>query len=60
MSWFRAGATRRPPNACSRKLLKKQARAPHVLITDKLKSYATAKREIMPGVEHRQHKGLNK
>jgi putative transposase len=30
-----------------------------VLITDKLKSYAAAKREIMPGVEHRQHKGLN-
>ena len=32
---------------------------PRVLITDKLKSYAAAKREIMPGVEHRQHKGLN-
>jgi putative transposase len=42
-----------------RKLLKKQGRAPRVLITDKLKSYAAAKREIMPGVEHRQHKGLN-
>jgi putative transposase len=42
-----------------RKLLKKQARAPRVLITDKLRSYAAAKREIMPGVEHRQHKGLN-
>ena len=32
---------------------------PRVLITDKLRSYAAAKREIMPGVEHRQHKGLN-
>jgi putative transposase len=42
-----------------RKLMKKQGRAPRVLITDKLKSYAAAKREIMPGVEHRQHKGLN-
>ena len=42
-----------------RKLLKKQGRAPLVLITDKLRSYAAAKREIMPGVEHRQHKGLN-
>ena len=42
-----------------RKLLKKQGRAPRVLITDKLRSYAAAKREIMPGVEHRQHKGLN-
>ena len=30
-----------------------------MLITDKLRSYAAAKREIMLGVEHRQHKGLN-
>jgi putative transposase len=37
-----------------RKLLKKQLRAPRVLITDKLRSYGAAKREIMPGVEHRQ------
>ncbi len=42
-----------------RKLLKRQGQAPRVLITDKLRSYAAAKREIMPGVEHRQHKGLN-
>ena len=42
-----------------RQLLKRQLRAPRVLITDKLRSYAAAKREIMPGVEHRQHKGLN-
>jgi putative transposase len=42
-----------------RKLLKKQGRTPRVMVTDKLKSYAAAKREIMPGVEHRQHKGLN-
>src|SRR4051794_21473953 len=35
-----------------RKLMKKQERAPRVLITDKLRSYAAAKREIMPGVEH--------
>jgi len=31
-----------------RKLLKKQGRAPRVLITDKLRSYAAAKREIIP------------
>ena len=42
-----------------RKLLKKQGRPPRVLLTDKLRSYAAAKRAIMPGVEHRQHKGLN-
>jgi putative transposase len=29
------------------------------MITDKLQSYGAAKREIMPGVEHRSHKGLN-
>src|SRR5919112_604449 len=42
-----------------RKLLKKQGIAPRVMITDKLASYGAAKREIMRGVEHRQHKGLN-
>jgi putative transposase len=42
-----------------RKLLKRQCRAPRVLITDKLASYSAAKREVMPGVEHRRHKGLN-
>jgi putative transposase len=42
-----------------RKLLKRQGRAPRVLITDKLASYPAAKREVMPGVEHRRHKGLN-
>jgi putative transposase len=42
-----------------RKLLKKQGRAPRVLITDKLASYAVAKRAVMPSVEHRQHRGLN-
>jgi putative transposase len=29
------------------------------MITDKLASYSAAKRELMPGVEHRRHKGLN-
>src|SRR5215213_6981783 len=42
-----------------RKLLKRQCRAPRVMITDKLGSYGAAKREIMPGIEHRQHEGLN-
>src|ERR1700710_1944629 len=42
-----------------RKLLKRQCRAPRVMITDKLPNYGVAKREVMPGVEHRQHKGLN-
>ena len=42
-----------------RKLLKKQTRPPRVMITDKLGSYGAAKREVIPGIEHRQHKGLN-
>jgi putative transposase len=42
-----------------RKLLKKQGMAPRVMVTDKLASYAAAKRTVMPSVEHRQHKGLN-
>src|SRR5919107_1799663 len=42
-----------------RKLPKKQSIAPRVMITDKLASYGAAKREIMPGIEHRQHQGLN-
>src|SRR3954465_12315869 len=42
-----------------RKLLKRQRRPPRVMITDKLASYGEAKRGIMPGGEHRRHKGLN-
>jgi putative transposase len=42
-----------------RKLLKRQCRAPRVMVTDKLASYGAAKRELMPGIEHRRHKGLN-
>jgi putative transposase len=42
-----------------RKLLKGLEYAPRVIITDKLASYVAAKKEILPGVEHRQHKGLN-
>jgi len=41
------------------KLLKKQGFAPRVIITDKLKSYGAAFREMGLGIEHRQHKGLN-
>jgi transposase-like protein len=29
------------------------------MITDKLGSYAAARRQIMPAIEHRSHKGLN-
>ncbi len=49
---------RRAAKRLLRKLLKRQCRASRVMITDKLPSYGAAKREVMPGVEHRQHKGL--
>jgi putative transposase len=42
-----------------RRLLKKQGCPPRQMITDKLGSYAAAHRQIMPGTEHRSHKGLN-
>jgi putative transposase len=42
-----------------RKLLRRQGQPPRVLITDKLASYPAAKKELMPGVEHRRHKELN-
>ncbi len=43
-----------------KKLLKKFEVAPRVIITYKLKSYGADFREMDLGIEHRQHKGLNK
>ena len=54
--------SRRSTKAAKRllvRLMKKQGTAPKRIITDKLPSYGAARREIMPGVEHRSHKGLN-
>ncbi|MCX4461641.1 IS6 family transposase [Streptomyces sp. NBC_01728] len=42
-----------------RRLMKKTRAVPRVIITDKLRSYGAAHREVMPSVEHRSHKGLN-
>src|SRR5215472_12232627 len=42
-----------------RKLLKGLRYTPRVIVTDKLKSYAAAQREILPSVEHRQSRYLN-
>jgi putative transposase len=39
--------------------LKQQGFTPRVIVTDKLKSYEAAKKQVMKRVEHRQHKGLN-
>ncbi|WP_331754042.1 IS6 family transposase [Streptomyces sp. NBC_00826] len=42
-----------------RKLLTTTRSVPRVIVTDKLRSYGAAHREVMPSVEHRSHKGLN-
>jgi putative transposase len=42
-----------------RKLLQGCQYVPRVIITDKLASYGAAKREMLPSVEHRQHRSLN-
>ncbi|MEV7864370.1 IS6 family transposase [Streptomyces hirsutus] len=42
-----------------RTLLKKTCSMPRVIVTDKLRSYGAAHREVMPLVEHRCHQGLN-
>ncbi|MFF9764657.1 MULTISPECIES: IS6 family transposase [Streptomyces] len=42
-----------------RRLLKKTHALPRVVVTDELRSYGAAHREVMPSVEHRSHKGLN-
>jgi putative transposase len=42
-----------------RQFLKGLTYVPRVIITDKLKSYGAAKREVLPGVEHRQHRYWN-
>ena len=54
--------SRRDTKAAKRlltRLLKKQGCPPRRMITDKLGSYAAARRQVMPAVEHRSHKGLN-
>jgi len=42
-----------------RKLLRGLQYVPRVIVTDKLRSYAAAKREVLPHVEHRQSRYLN-
>ena len=42
------------------RLLKGLQCTPRVLVTDKLRSYGVAKRELLPDVEHRESRYLNK
>jgi putative transposase len=41
------------------RLMRKQGVLPKRMITDKLRSDGAARRQVMPDVEHRSHKGLN-
>ncbi len=50
---------RRAAERLLRKLIRKQARVPRVLVTDKLGSYGAACKEMKLKCEHRQHKRLN-
>ncbi|MBB3383620.1 transposase-like protein [Rhizobium sp. BK609] len=38
------------------RLMKKQGCPPKRMVTDKLRSYGAARRQVMPTVEHRSHK----
>ncbi|MCH4561410.1 MULTISPECIES: IS6 family transposase [Mesorhizobium] len=54
--------TRRNTKAARRlliRLLKKQGLSLKRIVTDKLRSYSAARRQVMPNIEHRSHKGLN-
>jgi len=54
--------SRRDAKAAKRflpKLIKKKCRTPQVLVTDKLRSYGVARREMIRSVEHRRSKYLN-
>jgi putative transposase len=42
-----------------RRVLGGEDAQPRVVVTDKLASYPPALRRVLPGVEHRRHKGLN-
>jgi putative transposase len=53
--------SRRNTHAAKRFLMKliKRWGVPRVLVTDKLRSYGVAVRDLCPSVDHRSHKGLN-
>ncbi|WP_430259866.1 IS6 family transposase [Neorhizobium sp. IRS_2294] len=54
--------TRRNTKAAKRlliRLMKKRGCRPKRIVTDKLRSYGEARRQLMPTTEHRSHKGLN-
>ena len=57
--WSRPGAMAKPQSVSSERLLKGSEYVPRVIVTDKLRSYGVAQRQLLPGVEHRQSRYLN-
>jgi putative transposase len=53
----RTAATSRLPGDCWPDCRRKKGLTPKRIITDKLRSYGAVRRDVMPGVEHRSHKG---
>jgi putative transposase len=56
------GQARRDQGAAERflrRVLDGEQQAPRVVVTDQLASYPPALKRVLPGVEHRRHKGLN-
>ncbi len=49
----------RRDKAAARRFFRRLLKKTRVFVTDKLRSYRAAHREVMPSVEHRSHKGLN-
>ena len=58
-SLFSRGGMPRLQSDSFRRLLKGLQDVPRVIVTDKLRSYGVAQRQLLPGVEHRQSRYLN-
>jgi putative transposase len=53
------GKSDRQIPSCTNALLKGLQYVPRVIVTDKLRSYGVARRQLLPRVEHRQGRYLN-
>lgn len=58
MSYYNDIGTRMRQSDYARKLLKKQGFVPRAIVTDKLKSYVGANKQVMKNVEHRYSQGI--
>lgn len=56
---LQSGRDKRAARRLLVRLMKRQGFVPRRIVTDKLRSYGAARREIAPGLAHWSHKGLN-